>query len=92
MIESTTAAIEASGGVLVRIVSSSTLLNSRQRALHAALEDVADLANSVLVQCERNPGADCEGLPHGSIFVSTANYSLVSLYTKKNYINGDTKE
>ena len=22
-----------------------------------------------MVECERTPGADCEGLPHGSIFV-----------------------
>jgi prominin 1 len=77
LLEANVDAIEASGGVLDRIVSSSTQLDSRQQALHTALEDVADLANSVLVECERTPGADCEGLPHGSIFVSTTNYSLV---------------
>lgn len=75
---SPTAAIEASGGAVSRIVTTSSELVTRQEDLETALEAVADLADSLLEECERTPGADCEGLPHRSIFVSNANYSQVS--------------
>ena len=77
---SPTAAIEASGGALSRIVTTSSELVSKQEDLETALEDVADLADSLLEECKRTPGADCEGLPHRSIFVSNANYSQVSSF------------
>ena len=75
---SPTAAIEASGGALSRIVTTSSELVSKQEDLETALEDVADLADSLLEECKRTSGANCEGLPHRSIFVSNANYSQVS--------------
>ena len=71
--------IEASEATLDRVISSSTDLDTRQRAIEEALVGVVDLATSVLEECEDRNG-DCERLPDPSIFVNTANYSLVRLY------------
>ena len=69
-------AINASGATLEKVASSSLRLNTRHRHVEEALVGVVDLATSLLEECE-NRSADCQGLPHPSIFVLVANYSTV---------------
>lgn len=72
----TPTAIEGSGDSLGTVVTLRIDLEQRQREIETALRDVADLAMSVLQDCEMS-GADCRGLPNPSIFVTVANFSKV---------------
>ena len=72
------AAIEASDEIVERVVTSSIALDDRQQDIETALEGVVNLATTVLEDCEIS-GADCQGLPHPSIFTfTTVNVSVVS--------------
>lgn len=71
-----TATVESLGRVITLRID----LDQRQREIETALRDVADLAMSVLHDCEES-GADCRGLPNPSIFFTVANFSKVSLNT-----------
>lgn len=59
---------------LGRVITLRIDLDQRQREIETALRDVADLAMSVLHDCEES-GADCRGLPNPSIFFTVANFS-----------------
>lgn len=69
-------AIEASGDNLGSVLTLHIDLDQRQQEIETALRDVADLAMSVLQDCQES-GADCSGLPNPSIFVTVANFSKV---------------
>ena len=72
------AAIEASDEIVERVVTSSIALDDRQQDIRTALEGVVNLAATLLMDCESS-GADCQGLPHPSIFTfTTVNVSVVS--------------
>ena len=72
-----TTAIEAIEDTLNSLSTSTIDLKSRQRYIETALVNVTNLATSILETCESNSDIDCKGLPHPSIFVTTANYSMV---------------
>ena len=73
-----TAAIEATGGILNRLSMSSIDLDSKQQQIEQALVSVADLAACLLKACIDSNNTDCEGLPHPSVFVNSADYSMVN--------------